>query len=110
MNGRHCMEKIKILENYVKDLFIIVDEEMSHAQMCNRYNISEKEMIRDQIKDKYNKGDVVLIKKINEKAYTVLPEDNLNKIATKLDCSVDYLVSKNNLKAPVVFVGQRLLY
>lgn len=104
------MEKVKILENYVKDLFIIVDEEMSLPQVCQRYHISEKEMIRDQIKEKYNRGDVILIKKINEKAYTVLPDDNLNKIATKLDCSVDYLVSKNNLKAPVIFVGQRLLY
>lgn len=104
------MEKVKILENYIKDLFIIVDEEMSLSQICQRYHISEKEMIRDQIKEKYNRGDVILIKKINEKAYTVLPDDNLSKIATKLDCSVEYLVSKNNLKAPVVFVGQRLLY
>lgn len=104
------MENVKVLENFVKDLFIIVDEEMSLEQVCEKHNIEQSDMIKDQIKEKYNRGDVVLIKRINEQSYTVLPNDNLNNIATKLDCSVKHLIEKNKLKAPVIFVGQRLLY
>jgi len=104
------MGKIKVLENFVKDLFIEVDYDVSLSQLCEKYNIRREDMIKDQIKDRYDKGDIVIIKKINEQSYTVLPGDNLSKIATTLDCSVSHIIDKNKLKTPVIFVGQRLLY
>ena len=76
------MEKVRVLEKFVKDLFIEIDYDMSLSQLCEKYSITKEDMIKDQIKDRYNKGDVIIIQRINEQSYTVVPGDNLSKIAT----------------------------
>ncbi len=103
--------EVKVLKNYKKELFICIDREMSVAEVCSEHRIKQTDIPYDQFKNKYSVGDVLIVNSHTEKtAYVVLPGDTLDTIAQKLGCSRKTLIDMNRLKAPVVFIGQRLLY
>lgn len=101
--------EIKILKN--KNFIYKVKENETLKDISNKFKILESKIMLDNCltsKTVLN-GDLLYIACQNSVLYVVKPLDNLEKIAKKLNVSVNEIIEKNNLQTNNLFIGQNLV-
>ncbi len=76
--------------------------------VCAKLKISEEELKNINNVSEIEKNDVLILPKPYKYCYVVKPLDNYQKIAKKLDVSVDKIVEVT--KGKQMFIGQKIMF
>lgn len=93
---------------HAKKFMYRVREDDSMVSLCERFNTSQENILRNNPKIKLYPGEWVQISVNDYLLHIVKPMESLKMIADKYAISQDKLIFDNNLNSHKLFIGQRL--
>ena len=91
-----------------KQFYYRVQEGDNFSNICNKFNTSKENIIRNNASLDLYIGEWIIIKTNAYKTHYVKPTEKLTDIAVKYDIDIEKLKQDNNLQNEKLYIGQMI--